>query len=52
MATRPAKRCFLTGCEENDEVICRPVDILEAPDGRLYVTDDYAGAIYSIAKVP
>jgi glucose/arabinose dehydrogenase len=43
---------FLTGCQANEEVICRPVDILEAPDGRLYVTDDYAGAIYSIAKVP
>ena len=43
---------FLTGCEENDEVICRPVDTLEAPDGGLYVTDDYAGAIYSVAKVP
>ena len=43
---------FLTGCQANEEVICRPVDILEAPDGRLYVTDDYAGSIYSIAKVP
>ena len=43
---------FLDGCEANEEVICRPVDILETPDGRLYVTDDYAGAIYSIAKVP
>jgi glucose/arabinose dehydrogenase len=43
---------FLTGCQANEEVICRPVDVLEAPDGRLYVTDDYAGAIYSIAKVP
>ena len=43
---------FLSGCEENEEVICRPVDILEAPDGRLYVSDDYAGAIYSIVKTP
>lgn len=43
---------FLTGCQANEEVICRPVDFLEAPDGRLYVTDDYAGAIYSIAKTP
>jgi glucose/arabinose dehydrogenase len=43
---------FLTGCESDEEVICRPVDILEAPDGRLYVTDDYAGAIYSITKTP
>ena len=43
---------FMTGCEENEEVICRPVDILEAPDGRLFVSDDYAGAIYTIAKTP
>ena len=43
---------FMTGCQVNEEVICRPVDILEAPDGRLFVSDDYAGAIYTITKVP
>ena len=43
---------FLSGCQANEEVICRPVDILEAPDGRLFVSDDYTGAIYTIAKVP
>jgi glucose/arabinose dehydrogenase len=43
---------FLTGCQANEEVICRPVDILEAPDGSLYVTDDYAGAIYTVTKMP
>jgi glucose/arabinose dehydrogenase len=43
---------FLGGCEVNGEVICRPVDILEAPDGRLYVSDDYAGAVYTITKSP
>ena len=43
---------FLGGCEVNGEVICRPVDILEAPDGRLYVSDDYAGAVYTITKTP
>ena len=43
---------FLTGCELHDDVICRPVDILEAPDGRLFVSDDYAGAIYAITKTP
>ncbi len=41
---------FMSGCELADEVICRPVDILEAADGSLYVTDDYAGAIYRIAR--
>lgn len=43
---------FLRGCEVNGEVICRPVDILEAPDGRLFVSDDYAGAVYTITKSP
>ena len=43
---------FLSGCEVNGEVICRPVDILEAPDGRLFVSDDYAGAVYTISKIP
>lgn len=41
---------FMSGCEMADEVICRPVDILETTDGSLYVTDDYAGAIYRIAQ--
>ena len=39
---------FLKGFEHNDDVIGRPVDVLEAPDGTLYVTDDLAGAIYRI----
>lgn len=39
---------FLSGCEANEEVICRPVDIVEAPDGTLYVSDDYAGAVYRV----
>ena len=43
---------FLSGCELHDEVICRPVDVLEAPDGSLFVSDDYAGAIYHIVKAP
>lgn len=39
---------FLNGFERNDDVIGRPVDVLEAPDGTLYVSDDLAGAIYRI----
>lgn len=46
------EEAFLSGCEANGEVICRPVDILEGPDGQLFVSDDYAGAIYSIARIP
>ncbi len=49
-STGPSESVFLSGCEENEQVICRPVDIVQAPDGALYVTDDYAGAVYRITK--
>lgn len=42
------ERAFLTGCEVDGDVICRPVDVLEAPDRSIYVSDDYAGAIYRL----
>jgi glucose/arabinose dehydrogenase len=46
------EQVFLEGCVMNEEVICRPVDVLEAPDGAIYVSDDYAGAVYRIARTP
>ena len=39
---------FATGWEQEEDVIGRPVDVAEAPDGSLYVSDDYAGAVYRI----
>jgi glucose/arabinose dehydrogenase len=39
---------FAVGFEENEDVIGRPVDVLEGPDGELFVSDDYAGAIYRV----
>ena len=48
--TPPRESVFLSGCEVDDQVICRPVDILQAPDGSLFVSDDYAGAVYRIVK--
>ena len=44
------EKIFMEGCEKDETVICRPVDTLEAPDGSLFVSDDYAGAIYRISK--
>lgn len=41
---------FLTGCEVNDDVICRPVGLVQGPDGSLYVSDDYTGATYRIFR--
>jgi len=40
---------FLTGFLAGDDVIGRPVDVAVGPDGAIYVTDDYAGAIYRVA---
>jgi glucose/arabinose dehydrogenase len=42
------ERPFLTGFLRDDEVIGRPVDVAEGPDGAVYVSDDYAGAIYRV----
>ncbi len=43
------ERDFATGWERDDDVIGRPVDVVEGPDGALYVSDDYAGVIWRIA---
>jgi glucose/arabinose dehydrogenase len=40
---------FAVGFLENEDVIGRPVDVLEGPDGELFVSDDFTGAIYRIA---
>ena len=40
---------FATGFEVDEDVIGRPVDVVEGPDGAFYVSDDYAGAIWRIA---
>jgi glucose/arabinose dehydrogenase len=41
---------FVTGFERAGKVIGRPVDLAEAPDGTLYLSDDYAGAIYRLVR--
>jgi len=43
-----AESDFLTGFELNEDVIGRPVDVLDGPDGALYVSDDFAGAVYRV----
>jgi len=47
---RISERDFLTGFNIDDDVIGRPVDVVEGPDGAFYVSDDYGGAIYRITK--
>jgi glucose/arabinose dehydrogenase len=41
-------RDFLTGFLRDEDVIGRPVDVVEAADGAVYVSDDYAGCIYRV----
>jgi glucose/arabinose dehydrogenase len=45
-----SEREFLTGFNVDDDVIGRPVDVIEGPDGAIYVSDDYAGAIFRITR--
>jgi glucose/arabinose dehydrogenase/mono/diheme cytochrome c family protein len=50
-ADRITERDFLTGFQVGDDVIGRPVDVAEGPDGAFYVSDDYAGVIYRVTEI-
>jgi glucose/arabinose dehydrogenase len=45
-----SERDFLVGFEKDEDVIGRPVDVAEGPDGAFYVSDDYAGSIYRVSR--
>lgn len=47
--TKIEERDFFSGFNKNGEIIGRPVDVAQGPDGDIYVSDDYAGAIYRIS---
>jgi glucose/arabinose dehydrogenase len=40
---------FLTGFLKDGVVSGRPVDIAEAPDGTIYISDDFSGVIWRVA---
>jgi len=42
------ERTFMSGFLKDDEVIGRPAELTEGPDGAIYIADDYAGAIYRV----
>ena len=44
------RKVFADGFEKDGDVIGRPVDVAEAPDGTLYISDDYADAIYKVVR--
>ena len=46
------ERDFLVGFVQDGAVSGRPVDVLPGPDDAVYVSDDYAGAIYRISWDP
>ena len=48
-AGRITQRDLLTGFLVDEDVSGRPADVVEGPDGAIYVSDDYAGAIWRIA---
>ncbi len=39
---------FVTGFLVDENVIGRPAELAEASDGQIYVSDDYANAVYRI----
>ncbi len=43
------ERDFLVGFEVDEDVIGRPVDVAQGPDGAIYVSDDFAGMVYRVA---
>ena len=43
------ERDFLTGFNQDGNIIGRPVDVAQGPDGAIYISDDYAGAIYRVS---
>lgn len=44
-----SEKIFLTGFDAEGEVSGRPLDLVEAEDGTLYLGDDFSGAIWRIS---
>ncbi|MGB1141651.1 MAG: PQQ-dependent sugar dehydrogenase, partial [Halioglobus sp.] len=42
------ERDFLAGFEQDGDISGRPVDVAQGPDGSIYISDDYAGAVYRV----
>ena len=45
----PSWSPYISGFEKDGDVIGRPVDTAFGPDGALYISDDYAGAVYRVS---
>ncbi|NND69157.1 MAG: oxidoreductase [Halioglobus sp.] len=42
------ERDFLSGFNSSEGITGRPVDVVQGPAGDIYISDDYAGAIYRV----
>jgi glucose/arabinose dehydrogenase len=42
------ERDFLTGFLRDETAVGRPADVAEGPDGSIYVSDDFGGAVYRV----
>src|SRR5262249_12538224 len=42
-------RDFVSGFLENDTVVGRPAELAEGLDGSIFISDDFAGAVYRVA---
>ncbi len=40
---------FVSGFLQGDEVMGRPAEVTQGPDGSFYIADDFSGAIYRVA---
>ena len=43
------ERDFLSGFNKDGSITGRPVDVAQGPDGAIYISDDYASAIYRVS---
>jgi glucose/arabinose dehydrogenase len=46
---RIVERDFVWGLLVGEDVIGRPVDVVQGPDAAVYVSDDYAGVVYRVS---
>ena len=51
-AGKVTERPFVTGFRGPNGLIGRPVDVVEGPEGAVYVSDDYAGVVYRVTPPP
>lgn len=42
------ERDFFSGFNQQGEILGRPVDVQQGPDGAIYISDDYAAAVYRV----